>query len=82
MKPYQKEETFIQVDVKAINANTVVCNLYTGILCAEVHMKRDDYEYLLASGFFQRAHEKSETDSAGIYATTEVYKIPTISVTA
>lgn len=82
MKTYEKEETYVQIDVKAINTNTVVCNLYTGLLCAEIHMKRDDYEYLLASGFFNRAHDKNEKDSAGIIATTEVYKIPNLTVTA
>lgn len=77
---YIKEETHIQIDVKTINSNTVVCNLYTGLLCPEIHMKREDYEYLLARGFFSRTGS-NEKDSAGIVATTEVYKIPAVTIT-
>lgn len=78
---YIKEETHIQIDVKAVNTNIVVCNLYTGTLCPEIQMKREDYEYLLAKGFFTRAHNTQEKDAAGIIATTGVYKMPTVTVT-
>ncbi|HNP94248.1 MAG TPA: hypothetical protein PKJ63_01420 [Cyclobacteriaceae bacterium] len=82
MKDYMKEETFVQLDVKSINTNQIVCNMYTGLLCSEIRMTREDYEYLLAKGFFTLTGKDGQPDSAGIYASTDVYKIPTVSTTA
>lgn len=82
MKDYMKEETFVQLDVKAIGEDLVVCNMYTGVLCSEIQLKKQDYEYLLAKGFFATTGKDGQSDSAGIYATTEVYKIPSVTTTA
>lgn len=81
MEGYIKEETQLQLDVKSIGSDTVIINLYTGLLCPEIRMKREDYEYLLAKGFFSLTGKDGKTDSAGIVATTEVYKIPSVTVT-
>lgn len=76
-----QEESFVQIEVKSIGTKSVVCNLYTGFLCPEVQMKREDFEHLLSIGFFRRIAKDSEMNSAAIQATTELYKIPTVTTT-
>ena len=80
MKDYAKPETHLQLDVKSVGTDTVLINLYTGLLCPEIQMKREDYEYLLAKGLFSLTSKEGK-DAAGIVATTEVYKIPHVTVT-
>ncbi len=75
---YIKKEWYIQIDVKAINAETVVCNMYTGMVCQEITIDRDVYEVHLKEGFFYREHDEERDD---IIATTGVYKMPTVTVT-
>lgn len=71
-----RDEFQIQIDVKRITDNEVVCNLYTGIFTPEMVLKRKDFDYLVAKGFFKRASNKQEQDTAGIYYTTEVFQLP------
>jgi hypothetical protein len=81
---YIKKEWAIKIDVKAINTETVVCNMYTGLLCEEITIHRDSYEVLLEEGFFYREHEEINEDSRQediVIATTGVYKMPTVTVT-
>lgn len=74
------DERKIQIDVKKITETVVVCNLYTGIFTPEIILKRTDFDYLVAKGFFKKASDKQEKDSAGIYYTTEVFQLPVATV--
>lgn len=64
----------MQIDVKKIQGNTVLCNLYTGNdgdRCVQIIMTTQDYQLLCKDGFFIR-DGKSE-DSAGLLNTTRTY---------
>ncbi len=74
-------ESFVQIEVTSIGAKSVTCNLCTGLLCPEIQMKRDDYEYLLSIGFFKQIEKDRDTNISVILATTELYKIPTATTT-
>ena len=62
----------IQIDVTQIKGNTVMCNMYTGVLCVRIAMSNRDYEELIRKGFFIR--DGKTLDSANVLNTTEVYK--------
>jgi hypothetical protein len=64
-------ERYMQIDVKEVTDKYAVCNLYTGVLCVEVIIKKHDYEDLIRKGFFIR--DGKERDSANILNTTESY---------
>lgn len=63
----------VQIDVKSIEENHVICNLLTGVYCARIAMSKTDYEYLIHKGFFIR--DGKEADSAGMLNTTELYRL-------
>lgn len=79
MKQYALRDDFaIQLDVKEINDKFVRINFYTGVLCPEVIMKRDDYDFLVHKGFFVRPGDAP--DSADVLNTTELYRLPVVSI--
>lgn len=63
----------IQIDVKEVKDTHVVCNLYTGVYCAQILMGRGDYEYLIHKGFFIR--DGKTKDGADMINTTDVYNL-------
>ncbi len=65
-------DMYVQIDVKEINDTHVICNMYTGVLCAKMIISRADYDYLKVKGFFIRNSEI--IDSAGIVNTTKVFE--------
>jgi hypothetical protein len=65
-------DNYIQIDVKRVVDDTfVLCNMYTGVLCVEIVMKKSDYDYLIAKKFFLR--DGKSKDSADILNTTTSY---------
>lgn len=64
-------DRYVQIDVKRVENNTVVCNLYTGGRCVKIVMRADDYELLIRDGFFTRDGKKA--DSADVINTTGVF---------
>jgi hypothetical protein len=64
-------DMYVQIDVMQIKDNYVLCNLYTGVLCAQIAISKNDYHYLVEKGFFIR--DGKEKDSAQVINTTEVY---------
>jgi hypothetical protein len=58
----------IQIDMKRIEGNAAICNLYTGNRCVKIAMSVSDYESLVRDGFFIR--DGKEADSAGVLNTT------------
>lgn len=64
-------ENSIQIDVKEITDNTVVCNLYADGRCVRIVMHISDYTTLCNDHFFIRSGK--ERDSAGVLNTTNVY---------
>lgn len=66
-----KPDHYIQIDVKEICSNHVICNMYTGILCVRIAMSKTDYEELNRKGFFIR--DGKTRDSANVLNTTETY---------
>jgi hypothetical protein len=64
-------DSYIQIDIKRIEGNAAIGNLYTGARCVKIAMAVGDYESLMRDGFFTR-DGKSE-DSAGVINTTKVF---------
>lgn len=71
MKRAVQPDNYIQIDVKTITETTVTCNLYTGVSCIKMVIRKDDYDYLVKKGFFLR--DGKEIDSAGVLNTTVSY---------
>ena len=69
-RPVQPDN-YIQIDVKNIDENVVRCNMYTGMRCIEIAMRKSDYEDLIRTGFFIR--DGKSKDSAGVLNTTTCY---------
>jgi hypothetical protein len=61
----------IQIDIKRIEGNAAVGNLYTGNRCVKIAMSAGDYELLVRDGFFIR--DGKSTDSADVINTTDEY---------
>lgn len=61
----------IQIDIKRIEGNAAVGNLYTGYRCVKIAMAASDYELLINDGFFIR--DGKSMDSADVINTTIVY---------
>lgn len=64
-------DRYVQIDVKEVTDKYAICNLYTGLSCVEIVMKRNDYEHLIRKGFFIRNGETM--DSANILNTSDSY---------
>jgi hypothetical protein len=68
-------DQYVQIDMKMIEGNAAICNLYTGSRCVKIAMSVGDYEALVRDGFFIR--DGKQADSAGVLNTTNVF-IPEI----
>jgi len=64
-------DNYIQIDVKTLAENHVICNMYTGQRCVKIAMSLSDYYDLIRDRFFIR--DGKERDSAGILNTTISY---------
>ena len=64
-------DSYIQIDIKRIEGNAAIGNLYTGSRCVKIAMGASDYESLMRDGFFTRDGKKE--DSAGVINTTNVF---------
>lgn len=64
-------DNYVQIDVKEVKDNHVICNMYTGVLCVKIAMSKNDYEELIRKGFFIR--DGKNRDSADVLNTTETY---------
>jgi hypothetical protein len=64
-------DNYVQIDVKEIKENHVICNMYTGVLCVKIAIGKNDYEELIRKGFFIR--DGKSRDSANVLNTTETY---------
>lgn len=64
-------DMYVQIDVKQVTEQHVVCNLYTGVLCCKMLISRSDYDELVRQKFFIR--DGKSKDSADVWNTTETY---------
>lgn len=64
-------DMYVQIDMKGIEGNAAICNLYTGNRCIKIAMAADDYQSLVRDGFFIR--DGKSVDSAGVLNTTTVF---------
>lgn len=69
--PATLPDLYVQIDVKKVTEKYAICNLYTGVLCVEMIIRMEDYDYLKRKGFFIR--DGKAADSAGVLNTTEIY---------
>jgi hypothetical protein len=66
-------DNYVQIDVKEIRDNHVICNMYTGVLCVKIAIGLNDYNELTRKGFFIR--DGKTKDSAGVLNTTLTYSL-------
>ena len=69
----QQDESSMQIEVKKVTDNIVICNLHAAGMTSEFLLKRGDYDALVERGFF-RLNSIYQQDS-GAVASTDVYTV-------
>jgi hypothetical protein len=67
------DHSCVQVVVKSVTGNIVICSLVTEKGATEILMKRGDYDRLLEQGFFNKENTDGE---AGLISASEKYEVP------
>jgi hypothetical protein len=63
----------MQIDIKRVEGNAAIGNLYTGDRCVKITMSASDYEALVRDGFFIR--DGKVADCADVINTTREYHV-------